>query len=360
MFDDCISKIADILSSQSASFEAGAPYFADPHYKAIPFDVSRFCKFAPKNERSGSGSTLCFVDGGNLDIVSAPNFSIQFLRVASVAFKEGKRKPLALPQRIESLVIVTHSSDMGDFEVKYMPVDEKQRLFLPQDFSISKRLVSQGDEELAPRPIVAAGGAARKFAEWLYGARIIRDCLTKGDVFVRDGTLQVGIEGEERFASQAYGAADAKGVAFAGVAKTSTLVTTTGFPLTASVQMLAKKHGIGGAWYYGPIAENKNPKHLGGIFVGKFFGGSRYAFRFEIHDSARQDVGAIFGELAENSRDLSFPGYPYGLIAADKTARVEMGERAALEARIKMRLSRIDGIRECLAATDAHRIISGL
>ncbi len=356
MFDDCISRITDIISSQSASFEAGAPYFADRHYNALPFDVSNFKRFEPRR----NGSTLCFVDGGNLDVVSAPNFSIQFMRIASVAFRGGKRAQLGLPQRIESIVVVTHSGDMGDFEVKYMPLDEKQHLFLPQDFMMSKRLVSQGDEELAPRPIVAAGGAARKFAEWFYGARIIRDCLSERDIFVRDGALQVGIEGEERFASQAYGAADSKGVAFTGLAKTSALVTTTGFPLTASVQMMAKKHGIGGAWYYGPIAENRNPKHLGDIFVGKFFGGSNYAFRFEIHDSARQDVGAIFGEIAENSRDLSFPGYPYGLIAADKMARVEMGERDALEARIKMRLSRIDGIRECLAATDAHRIISEL
>jgi hypothetical protein len=42
LFDDCVSKIADILSSQSASFEMGAPYFADPHYKAVQFNVSNF------------------------------------------------------------------------------------------------------------------------------------------------------------------------------------------------------------------------------------------------------------------------------------------------------------------------------
>jgi hypothetical protein len=356
LFDDCVSKIADILSSQSASFEAGAPYFADPHYKAIPFDASNFKKFAPKR----NGSTLCFVDGGNLDIVSAPNFSIQFLRVASVAFKDGKRAQLSLSQRIESIALVTHASDLKKFKVQYFPLDEKQRQYLPQDFEISKSSFSNSQDELAQHPISAAGGAARKFAEWNYGARIIRECLDKGDIFVRDGALQVGLEGEEKFATDAYAAANGKGVTFAGFAKTSTLVTTTGFPLTASVQMLANKHNVEGEWYYGPLAENLNPRHLGDIFVGKFFEHSPYAFRFEIHNGAGRNVGATFEEIADNSRDLSFPGYPYGLVVADKMARVEMGERDALQARIKLHLSKIKGIRECLAATDAHKIISGL
>jgi hypothetical protein len=88
--------------------------------------------------------------------------------------------------------------------------------------------------------------------------------------------------------------------------------------------MLAKKNNVEGVWYYGPLAENLNPRHLGDIFVGKFFEHSPYAFRFENPQWRRQDVGAIFEEIADNSRDLSFPGYPYGLIVADKMARVEM------------------------------------
>ena len=72
------------------------------------------------------------------------------------------------------------------------------------------------------------------------------------------------------------------------------------------------------------------------------------------------ELGRVFSELAANSRDLSFPGYPYGLVDADELARVRRNEKEALKALFASALAEKgswERVRSHLSAVDAHDIL---
>ena len=60
-------------------------------------------------------------------------------------------------------------------------------------------------------------------------------------------------------------------------------------------------------------------------------------FRFDIH---RGDLFKVLGIIARNSKDLVFPGYPYGLILVDRFARVQNHEREYYLTILKTKLGR--------------------
>ena len=113
---------------------------------------------------------------------------------------------------------------------------------------------------------------------------------------------------------------------FLGISKTSTLFTTTGLSLLGAVQGLAEDYDVNGPCCL-PIARVANVLHNAFIYVVKLHESARYVFRFEIYgEQARrmseEDLCGVTSALASNSKDISFPGYPYGLIDADSFARV--------------------------------------
>ena len=85
------------------------------------------------------------------------------------------------------------------------------------------------------------------------------------------------------------------------------------------------------SWYYYPIAKSTNSIE---IFITKLHKLSKYIFRFELYKSQNNkdsNVAEIFSLLALNSKDPVFFGYPYGLVDADKNARVSNNEKQYLK-----------------------------
>ncbi|MBI2146708.1 hypothetical protein HYU22_05200 [Candidatus Woesearchaeota archaeon] len=76
-----------------------------------------------------------------------------------------------------------------------------------------------------------------------------------------------------------------------------------------------------------------------------------HVFRF-------QGNGGILPSLVANSSDPLFLGYPYGLIMADKLARVSNAERNSLRMSLLLRKENRE-IAEYLSTMNAHEILDG-
>ena len=343
MLEQAEKAVGRLLSSGKR--EPGEPFFADRHYSAFPLSKNNFHSFEPADEMP-----LCFVDGGNSEIISSPSFSASLVRVVAVAFGNSSRINSVSS---EFLCVSTTRAESGrhfyDAEIIHLAGEK-----LLGEFSLDSRDpgVSQGGFSV---PISATGSAARRFAEWKMAEKAAG--LMEEGALVRDGTLQTAIASEGGYAEAAYGAARRRGIIFTALAKTSSLLTTTGVSLTYAIDSLSS--GVKPPWHYFPITKNTQPDHKAEIYCVKLHDRGA-AFRFEVL-RGQDALAALFASLAFNASDLAFPGYPYGLVVADDEARVPQAEAQALKALFEQ----FGGedwreIKKQESATNAHDILDSL
>lgn len=365
MLSDALRKAAEILDRDISEAETGEPRFGDARYAPVPFDPAHFRKigdYAPEG-------ALGFVDGGNLELLRAPDFSVQLVRVCFVVFRKGKRaRPKSVPQRIEFLSVARTFARDGEifFGAELLPAANALEPYLPRNEML---VLSSRDEQLASgsfrADISVVGACARRFSEWLVLEQVVKKELEPGDVAVRDGTLQTALRNESASASGAFQAALDRRVTMTALAKTSTLFTSSGVSVLAAVGKLARDNAITDRWYYHPLVVNEHPEHRAELFACRLHPASKHVFRYEILREQARAMGAdllgrVFSELAANSSDLSFPGYPYGLVEADGLARVRRSEKETLRALIASALAEKgswERVRGHLSASDAHDVL---
>jgi hypothetical protein len=175
------------------------------------------------------------------------------------------------------------------------------------------------------------GGVAMRFVEWTYATKLIEYELDKGDIFIRDGSLQTGYKDEILLVRELHSMAEDKSVYITGLSKTCRMITKSGDSLISLVDMMASKKYPDEQWYYHPIYRMTKADNLADVYFVKLHRFARSPFRFDIYldqseklDQQEKDV--IISNLAANSTDLSFPGYPYGLIKVDQLSRVAARE----------------------------------
>ena len=120
---------------------------------------------------------------------------------------------------------------------------------------------------------------------------------------------------------------------------TCTLLTASG----NNPAILLSKISPSGCWSY-KITEN--------IFFTKLHDRSKHVFRFE---GDKNFLPYLIGQ----SKDAVFLGYPYGLILADKLARVSNQERKSLMMRLLLDKENKDLV-DHLSAINAHDILDNL
>ncbi len=365
MLSEALRRAAEILDQDIADLELGEPRFGDPRYAPVPFDPAHIRAMG----ESGAGATLGFVDGGNLELLHAPDFSVQLVRVCTVLFCGKERVAVRrIPPRIEFLRVARAFPRDGEifYSAELLPAGKAAAPFLPDKEGL---VLSSRDGRLASGPfrvdISAVGACARRFAEWLALGEMVRKELEPGDIAVRDGTLQTAVTNESVPASSAFQAAVDRRVTLCALAKTSALFTSSGISLLAAVGKLARDAGAAGRWYYHPLVVNEHPEHRAEIYACRLHPASRHVFRLEIlREQARAlgecHIARVFGALAANSSDLSFPGYPYGLIDADNQSRVRRNEKESLRALLASALAgngSWERLRGHLGASDAHDVL---
>ena len=172
----------------------------------------------------------------------------------------------------------------------------------------------------------------RAFAEWKLASAVASKELGEGDVLVLDGTLQTGYGGEARLADALYDTARRRGIIVCALAKTTTIMGPGGVPVLYAAHEAARAAGLR-AWYM-PLARRVQGDGSGFVLAARLHPHSRFTYRLEVlrdqydllHDAG--DLGGVVGSIAANSGDPSFPGYPYGLVSADRYARVRGAEAA--------------------------------
>jgi hypothetical protein len=356
-------RIAEFLDLNIKEGDLGQPHFGNPDYETLPFPPA---SFVPIKDVEPSMRTA-FVDGGNQEIIGAPNFSVQINRVYFNIFKGRERiLPRSLPRKVEfySGTTASYRDDGIFYDTSVFPLKAEFQGLVPDQplsFSSLDRTVTVGTQRA---DISHVASIARRFAEWEFAKHVIEKELEEGDMIVHDGSLQTSLTNEYKYMARAIKATVEKGVVFAGISKTSTLFTTTGLSLLGAVQKLAEDHSVKGPWCL-PIAKVANVLHNAFIYVIKLHESARYVFRYEIYgEQARrmseEDFCRVTSALASNSKDISFPGYPYGLIDADSFARVSGDEIDAYTVPLMSEISRLGKwkkISRHICSSNAHGLL---
>ncbi len=338
-----IRELWNILSGmESIPDDWGEPYFSQAnYYDPHPLDKGNFHTYdGALDERS-----ICCVDGGNNKVYESPNRTVHLLRVYFNVFKGKKR--------------VEHVNPLSCFLTSELKGDEihSEIKLVEGDIPIEKKSYTTSRKDLDDNKLTNVGHTVRKYLEWDAARYAVEEYLDEGDILVRDGVLQTGVEEEKDYADRLYQSVKGSGVYLVGLAKTSSLRTTRGYPLLAAIQYLSRDTGHE-RWYYNPIADNEHPDHKGDMYVVKYHPDSEYAFRTEFYREQDCPVEDILGHLSFQARDPIFLGYPYGLVEADQRARVTDEEVDYLKglSLSKMGVLTKYGVR----STDAHDRLSKL
>ncbi len=359
---------ADILAARTTGKTSfGAPDFADKRYISKLFSASNFKQIEAVQN---SSAKIAFVDAGNFELLRSSNFSVHLIRgYFSIFCKNQRVVPRVLPSKAEffSVSLAKQSEGGISYECALIPVSELPSTFcLPRTFSFDSF-----DESLAARQnfrasISVIGSAIRRYLEWSIAYEVIEKELQAGDMLLRDGTLEASVCGEDIYSKKAFDAAKRKNVSLCALAKTSAILTTTGFPLVSAVDELSKQNKIISPWVYHPLCENKNPIHDAEIYVCKLHKDSARAFHFEADKSSAripETINSIFSQIAANSCDASFLGYPYGLIDADAASRIsfkEAGNYRAMLSSILQNKGALDTIEKLSGSIDAHDVLNDI
>jgi hypothetical protein len=355
-------EIISKLDLQMGNRPLGNPYVNDPFVKTFPFSKERFRKITPIE----SNRKLAFVDGGNLELLGAPNFSVQLNRVYASIWKNNKRyTELRLPQLEFFSAIFSIMDDEGKLAYRtiVVPCDISHKALLPDSsdlsFSPYEDTIRMGTQ-MADTTLVAS--IARNFAEWKFAA-YVADFLDRDDIIVMDGSLQTNFKNEQEYFRHLEETTQKKGVILSSISKTSSLFTDSGLSLLGAISQFASNIKIDGEWCH-PIFDS-NKHHLFCLIV-KLQAISEWVFRMDFQRDQflqlnDQDLNEILNLFCSNSTDPSFPGYPYGSIDADLFSRVSQNELDYYRALISSQISNLhkqDKYIPHIRAGDAHNLLN--
>ncbi|MCG2719438.1 MAG: DNA double-strand break repair nuclease NurA [Nanoarchaeota archaeon] len=288
-------------------------------------------KFSWKIKINGKDKKICFVDGGNAEIIKASNFSLQFVRVYYNVFKENRK---IKSKRYELFVLVKAVDEDGiKYKVEFFGDDLK----LDLSFDSFDKSLRTGENRVK---ISKVGDVVRRFLE----LEVCNNILDSADVLVMDRDLEVSVTNEDKFFDKLYENALKNNVVVCGLSKTTSLLTKKGNSVNALLNSLGN-----GKWYY---------KLVEGVYFVKLNDRSKYCFRLDVGGRVKYDINEVLSLLVENSKDPIFLGYPYGLISADKFARVSNDEKNYLRTMFMTKFGKKwENIDKYEGSLDAHSVL---
>ncbi len=266
--------------------------------------------------------TMVFIDGGLGELFSSSDFCLQVIRVSSVLYKNKRRVKHVLK---EFFVLLDYNG--GEVRVQFFGGDEhlKQR--------IQEKL---GDVVQKDHDLLTVGNSIMQLAETLEIGTVLEG-LEGEDVIVRDGSLELLFEHFPELQEKAK----EKNVFVAGFCKTTSIRTTQGQSAGFVLQNLAEQK----KWFYN-LTRN--------VFFTKLNIHSQYVFRCDVVVPHYH----LFDALASHAGDPTFLGYPYGLIEADRVARVSNQETAFIRKKLKMHLGKdARELQTVLTSSTAHEVL---
>lgn len=307
----------------------GNPFFSEQGYQTYPFEKENFHRISHiKSDRK-----ICSIDGGNQELYPAPEYSIQLNRLYFNIFKNKRPFPLKsdIPRKIEFLSLTSLKREQGNthFKTNLSIEQDRFRKYLPSDEDLQIK-TSEADFRMGNKTLMERmASMARRLSEWTIAEHIIDSELKEGDIIIKDGSLQTSHPNEVKYVEKIFDKAREKGVIFTGLSKSCRLTTNTGFSLIASMEKFAADNDIQyDQWCYYPIARSKEGNdHKATIMIVKLNKHATTPFRFEIikdqiDQMTEEEIIEMVSFIADYSRDIVIPGYPYGLFDAHLWARV--------------------------------------
>lgn len=289
--------------------------------------------------------TLVGVDGGNTNILSAPNFSVDFIRVVGVFYKENKRINI-----IKKEFFCFIKAENRNEKIIYS-VDIIGDTFF--DVPIIDSEISTLDGEKYNLEISSVAGMVRRFAELELAKDIINNS-NKEISLVIDGSLKVKTKEELSLIKDLVLRAKEKNIPVGFLSKTCRLLTKNASSLNSVLNELGPKS----SWYYYPVFRINNEDYLGEMYFVKLNSKSKYVFKLEIDKQTGAENYIL--SLALNSNDPVFYGYPYCLIEADKIARVSNKEKEYLTTIFLSKIKNKEKLNYLLSNLDAHDILDNI
>ncbi|MBI2541319.1 DNA double-strand break repair nuclease NurA [Candidatus Woesearchaeota archaeon] len=340
MYDEIVGKILESLDS-THKIEGASPRLSWENYRACKIDAKNFHAITKKF----SGRSIAFIDGGNAEIIGSGSFSLNLVRICSVIYKDNKRIGT---KKFEILAFVQAVSQNNEIHFKTTFFKAKNSLEMDEfSFSSFDRALMLGFNraEISSMP-----NAIRRFAELKLAKLIAEEKLA--DIIVLDGNLQGTLTNENEYLDELYAPCGRNDIVLAALSKTTSLFTDNGDLLSAVLGNLSPS----GPWFYHPIAEISSASHKAEMFFAKLHESSRHIFRLEIFNEQKAKAEETINSLAGNCIDPIFIGYPYGLVEADKIARVSHNEKESLKTIFLAKLSS-KNIEKYLNSANAHEIL---
>lgn len=340
MFDKVIEKIRDTINEKEI-FTETYPKFSGEGYRAHKIDIKNFHKIS----KSFSNKRIAFIDGGNAEIIGSANFSLNLLRVCYIIYQSNKK---IAAKRFETFAFVKaiNENDKIYFKTTFFNLNNDLKLDEVSFNSLDHTLMLGVNRA----EISSVANAIRRFAELKLAKHIADNKLS--DVIILDGNLQSTLTNENNYLNDLYESCEKNNVISSALSKTTSLFTENGNLLSAVLESISNLD----SWFYYPIADIENRNHKAEMFFVKLHYKSRHIFRFEIFNTQKTKAEQVINELASNCIDPVFIGYPYGLVEADKIARVSKNEKESLKTMLLVKLKN-KNIEKYLSAVNAHEIL---
>ncbi|HLG24689.1 MAG TPA: DNA double-strand break repair nuclease NurA [Candidatus Nanoarchaeia archaeon] len=338
MFDQAAKKLIESLNAQN-DFSEEYPKFSSEDY--LPFKIEK--KNFHEIKEDWTDKTVAFVDGGSAEIVGSANFSLNIIRICFVCYKGNKK---IIHGKKEFLLLV--NAENKDGEISY------KSSFFGDGADLSELSFSSFDKTLMKgvnrAEIGSIANAVRRFSELLL-AKSMSDGK-KADIIVLDGNLQCTLTNEKKYMDSLQKSCSENGVVLSALAKTSSLFTDKGNILTSAIASAGEK----GLWFYNPVAEIKSPSHKAEMYFAKLHENSRHVFRLEVYNEQKKYAFDVISAVASSCNDAVFVGYPYGLVEADRAARVTNQEKESMKTVFLGKLKGND-ISKYINSKNAHEIL---
>ena len=128
-----------------------------------------------------------------------------------------------------------------------------------------------------------------------------------------------------------------------------------------SITNALNRFNINGKWVYNPVVDITSSNHRAEMSFVKLHEKSKYIFRFEIYKEQKERVNDVINLISNNCKDPVFIGYPYGLIEADRNARISKQEKDMMLTLFSTKFGKDwEKIKESLSNVDAHEILDNI
>ncbi len=306
-----------------------------------------------------SKKRIVFIDGGNVEILKAPNFSLQLIRIYYAIYIENK-KTISKKQEFYSLINAVNKENRIVYKTEFFGIDkiDKDKLdkLTKLEFDSFDETIRQGKHRIT---ISAIGNIVRRFMD-LEKIKNLIEKLDEQDIILIDGDLNASITGELAHFNELYKKAAERNVIISALSKTSELFTEKGNALIPILNELVPAE-FNKEWYYHPLVEINNQNQRVAMYIVKLNKNAKHIFKFEIFNGMAYNINEVLDIIRNNSKDPVFFGYPYGLIEVDRFARVSNKEKEYFKTLFLAKLGKDNKqIINYLNLSEAHDILDSI